>query len=218
MPMSVFVLDKGKKPLMPCTGRRARLLLERAVVVRGHPFTIRLKDRVGGDVQPIRVKIDPGGKMTGIALLANEDTNHPATVKSSIELSHRGRQISEALTARRAFRCRRRGANLRCRAPRFDNRRKGEGWSPPGVHVGRVAVRAGGSFTVQTPTAVVQGINARHCKLYSPCRRVQIPTRGRASSAGLRQQSPRRDPMRATQSCEPGGQDGASPTSGRSQA
>jgi hypothetical protein len=42
--MSVFVLDKRKKPLMPCSERRARLLLERgrAVVHRRYPFAIRL--------------------------------------------------------------------------------------------------------------------------------------------------------------------------------
>jgi len=49
--MAVFVLDRKKQPLMPCTEKRARLLLERgrAVVVRLHPFTIRLKDRIGGE-------------------------------------------------------------------------------------------------------------------------------------------------------------------------
>ena len=34
-----------------------------------------------------------------------------------------------------------------------------------GVHTGRVAVRASGSFNVQTSTAVVQGISHRHCTL-----------------------------------------------------
>ena len=69
--MSVFVLDKRKNPLMPCSEKRARLLLARgrAVVVRAYPFTIRLKDRLGGDVQPVRVKIDPGSKTTGIAVV-----------------------------------------------------------------------------------------------------------------------------------------------------
>ncbi|MBO0859086.1 MAG: hypothetical protein J2P21_11540 [Chloracidobacterium sp.] len=34
-----------------------------------------------------------------------------------------------------------------------------------GIHVGRVAVRASGSFNIQTVTAVAQGINAKRCKL-----------------------------------------------------
>jgi hypothetical protein len=132
----VFVLDKQRKqPLMPCSEKRARLLLTRgrAVVVRRYPFTIRLKDRVGGEVQPVRVKIDPGSKTTGIAVVTDEDGNKPAKVLCLFELSHRGRQISESLTARRAFRRRRRGANLRYRAPRFDNRREPQGWVAPSL-------------------------------------------------------------------------------------
>ena len=41
--MSVFVLDQHKQPLMPCSEKRARLLLSRhrAVVHRIMPFTIR---------------------------------------------------------------------------------------------------------------------------------------------------------------------------------
>ena len=43
----VFVLDRRGDPLMPCHPARARKLLDkgRAVVVRLHPFTIRLRDR-----------------------------------------------------------------------------------------------------------------------------------------------------------------------------
>ena len=133
--MAVFVLDKHKKPLMPCSEKRARLLLDRrrAVVVKRYPFTIRLKDRVGGETQPVRVKLDPGSKTTGIAVTREEDGNKGTTVIWLAELVHRGRQISEALTARRAFRRRRRGANLRYREPRFDNRRRPEGWLPPSL-------------------------------------------------------------------------------------
>ncbi len=58
----VFVLDKYKKPLMPCTEKRARQLLERsrAVVHRMSPFTIRLKDRTveKSELQPLRLKLD----------------------------------------------------------------------------------------------------------------------------------------------------------------
>ncbi|MBK1648679.1 RRXRR domain-containing protein [Rhabdochromatium marinum] len=69
--MAVFVLDQQKTPLMPCSEKRARLLLERgrAVVVRLHPFTLCLKDRIGGETQPLRLSLDPGSKTTGIALV-----------------------------------------------------------------------------------------------------------------------------------------------------
>ena len=134
--MAVFVIDKHKKPLMPCTERRARLLLERgrAVIHRKYPFTIRIKDRIGGEMQPVRVKIDPGSKKTGMALVINEGTNQTPKILDLLELEHRGKQISEALTKRRGYRRRRRNANLRYRAPRFDNRGGDRaGWLPPSL-------------------------------------------------------------------------------------
>ena len=141
--MAVFVLDKKKRPLMPCSEKRARLLLARgrAVVVRLAPFTVRLKDRLGGATQPLRVKLDPGSKTTGIAVVREDEQveHETGAVKRAVhvlwlgELSHRGKQISEALTARSAMRRRRRTANLRYRAPRFDNRTRPEGWLAPSL-------------------------------------------------------------------------------------
>lgn len=143
--MAVFVLDRRKKPLMPCTEKRARLLLGRgrARVHRLAPFTIRLVDRTveQSTLQPLRVKLDPGSKTTGIALVReSEDVDadsgevkKAAHVVCLAELTHRGQFIRDALTQRRAFRRRRRGANLRYRAPRFDNRTKPEGWLAPSL-------------------------------------------------------------------------------------
>jgi hypothetical protein len=95
--LSIFVLDQRKRPVMPCSEKRARLLVERgrAVVHRRYPFTIRLKNQVAGDVELVRVKLDPGGRTTSIAVVADENGNKPAKV---FELIHRGRQISEALS------------------------------------------------------------------------------------------------------------------------
>ncbi|WP_233855018.1 RNA-guided endonuclease IscB [Paraburkholderia sp. HD33-4] len=133
--MSVFVLDRNGKPLMPCSEKRARLLLARARarVHRVVPFVIRLVDRKvdACSFQSLRIKLDPGSKVTGIALV--REAGHGVAVLNLFELVHRGRQISEALTSRRAFRRRRRGANLRHRAPRFLNRRKPEGWLSPSL-------------------------------------------------------------------------------------
>jgi hypothetical protein len=118
--MSVFVLDQRKRPVMPCCEKRLLLERGRAVVHRRYPLTICLKDRVPCDVEPVRVKLDPGSRTTGTAVVADRDNNKPARVLCLFELAHRGRQISEARPARRAFY--RRGANLRYRPPRFDNR------------------------------------------------------------------------------------------------
>ena len=139
--MAVFVLDKRKQPLMPCSEKRARLLLARGrgVIVRMYPFTIRLKTRIGGEVQPIAVKLDPGSKYTGVAVVRKSATvdltgrtQTQLCVLNLFQLNHRGRVISENLTSRRAMRRRRRG-NLRYRQARFDNRTKSKGWLAPSL-------------------------------------------------------------------------------------
>lgn len=143
--MSVFVLDRRGKPLMPCSEKRASKLLSsgRARVHRLVPFVIRLVDVSAQDcaLQPLTVKIDPGSKATGMALvhdvqkldIDSGEINKGAVVLSLIEIQHRGRQISEALTARRQMRSRRR-SQLRYRAPRFLNRgNKGDGWLAPSL-------------------------------------------------------------------------------------
>ncbi|CDQ12099.1 HNH endonuclease domain protein [Acidithiobacillus ferrivorans] len=99
--MTVFVLDSRKKPLMPCSEKRARLLLERgrARVHRMVPFAIRLLDRLQAEsvLQPVRLKADPGSKTTGLALVREKETVHPETgevvltavVLMLLELQHR---------------------------------------------------------------------------------------------------------------------------------
>jgi 5-methylcytosine-specific restriction endonuclease McrA len=119
----VFVLDKHGTPLMPCSAARAREFLDkgRAVVVRLYPFTIRLKDRVGGVTQPIALKIDPGSKTTGLAIVRLA----AGTVYCLwlAELEHRGAQIHKSMGQRRAYRRGRRKRALRYRPKRVKNRR-----------------------------------------------------------------------------------------------
>jgi 5-methylcytosine-specific restriction endonuclease McrA len=134
--MAVFVLDRNGKALMPCTEKRAKLLLarNRARVHRMLPFTIRIIDRHAAscEFQVLRIKLDPGSKTTGIVLV--REFNGGIAVLNLFELIHRGRQISEALTARRNMRRRRRSANLRYRQPRFLNRgNKQSGWLAPSL-------------------------------------------------------------------------------------
>lgn len=140
--MAVLVLDRRQHPLMPCTEKRARLLMSRgcAVVVSLFPFTIRLKDRVGGELQPVRLKLDSGSKFTGIAVVReSESVDHASgevvksiAVVALFQLNHRGLAISANLSARSAMRRRRRG-NLRYRQARFDNRTKPKGWLAPSL-------------------------------------------------------------------------------------
>src|SRR5215470_7918551 len=135
----VFVLDKQKKPLMPCTPKRARLLLARgrAVVHRVKPFVIRLRDRRAEDSvgQEGKLKLDPGSKTTGLALVRVEQTSqgeiHHAVFLA--ELHHRGEQVHQHKVTQSQARRRRRSAKLRHRAPRFANRGRRSGWLAPSL-------------------------------------------------------------------------------------
>ena len=131
--MRVFVLDKSKQPLMPCTSARARELLNRkkAAVLKYYPFTIILLDREGGEKQKLELKVDPGSKTTGIALIAY--FKRKIKVIWAANLSHRGSAIKKALDSRRAIRRSRRFRHTRYRKPRFNNRTKPKGWLAPSI-------------------------------------------------------------------------------------
>jgi 5-methylcytosine-specific restriction endonuclease McrA len=134
--MAVFVLDKRKRPLMPCSEKRARLLLERgrARVHRLHPFTIRLTDRTQEEsaLQPLALKIDPGSKTTGMALVREDAATATAQVVHHSEVEHKT-GIADALKSRSALRRGRRARKTRYRAPRFLNRTRPEGWLAPSL-------------------------------------------------------------------------------------
>jgi 5-methylcytosine-specific restriction endonuclease McrA len=129
----VFVLSSDLKPLDPCRPARARKLLTsgRAAVWRRYPFTIRLKERTAAEsvTHPHRIKLDPGSKTTGIALVAEETDR----VVWAGELTHRGQQIRDALQRRRVVRRGRRQRHTRYRPARFLNRRRKQGWLAPSL-------------------------------------------------------------------------------------
>lgn len=133
----VFVVGKHHEPLMPCHPARARALLKagRAVIHRRFPLVIRLKDRATGAAQPVLIKLDPGARTTGVALVRAEQSNTQAQhVLFAADLEHRGTQIRDALTQRSAFRRSRRNRKTRYRAPRFLNRGGDKrGWLPPSL-------------------------------------------------------------------------------------
>jgi 5-methylcytosine-specific restriction endonuclease McrA len=129
---NVFVVDTNKKPLNPVHPGRARLLLKqgKAAVFRRYPFTILLKKPVESpQLDPLRLKLDPGSQTTGIALV-NDATGQ---VVWAAELHHRGQTIKLALDHRRAIRRSRRNRKTRYRQPRFQNRRRKKEWLPPSL-------------------------------------------------------------------------------------
>ncbi|MEH2387138.1 MAG: RNA-guided endonuclease IscB [Nostoc sp.] len=148
----VFVIDQNKRPLDPIHSAHARQLLrnKKAAVFRCFPFTIILKESRAdspslsfassqsppsaktGTCSPIsalRLKIDPGAKYTGIALV-NDATGE---VVFAAKLKHRGFAIRDALTSRRQLRRSRRARKTRYRKPRFLNRTRPLGWLAPSL-------------------------------------------------------------------------------------
>ena len=158
----VFVIGSDGAPLMPCTVRRARQLIDAGRVKKRdyRPFTIHLKDRHAGDgktiVEPTETRCTPGRRRTGVAVvirLGDEDR-----VVYQEEIEHRT-DITGRLTERKGHRRRRRQKKW-YRQPRFDNRTRPKGWLPPSIQsvvsnqahrIGRLAERSGAAaVTIQT--------------------------------------------------------------------
>lgn len=126
------MLDTQLKPLNPVHPGRARILLQsrQATVYKRYPFTIILKRAIeSASLDPLRLKIDPGSKTTGLAII--DDAS--GKVIFAAELAHRGEAIKQSLERRRAVRQLRRQRQTRYRKPRFQNRRRKQGWLPPSL-------------------------------------------------------------------------------------
>lgn len=126
----VFVVDTNGQPLNPVPPGQARRLLklQKAAIYRRYPLTIVLKYTVSApQIQPHQLKIDPGAKVSGLAIVRDDKVIWGA------ELTHRGQQIKHDLASRRALRSHRRNRKTRYRQPRFLNRTRKLGWLPPSL-------------------------------------------------------------------------------------
>lgn len=124
-----LVLDSSLKPLLPCKPAIADHLLDnkKAAVYRRFPFVIILKKEVDAPTRKLTLKIDPGSKWTGFALLDGD------AVVWMMELQHRGSLISKALEQRSNARRGRRNRNTRYRKPGVANNKKPEEWLAPSL-------------------------------------------------------------------------------------
>lgn len=124
----VFVQNKDGDPLMPCSARKARKLLQekKAIVVKRFPFTIKLAFGSSGYKQKATLGVDSGYENIGFS--ATTETKE--LISGTVKLDSR---TSARLTARRMYRMGRRSRHHWYRKPRFLNRTKKEGWLPPSV-------------------------------------------------------------------------------------
>ena len=123
----VAVLSKTGIRLMPTSSYRARKLLAKgkAVICGYRPFTIRLTERETGDVQQIELAVDTGYSHVGNSL---KTAKHEYAAVEIRPLADERQRYND----RRMYR-RQRRSRLRYRAPRFDNRRRPEGWLAPSI-------------------------------------------------------------------------------------
>ena len=126
--MRVFVLNMRGEPLMPCTQRKARLLLKegKAIIYQYNPFTIKLTYATGETKQNCSLGIDTGSKNIGFAITSEDKI----LFKGEVELRQ---DVKSNLDTRRMYRRDRRNRKTRYRKPRFSNRKRTEKWLPPSL-------------------------------------------------------------------------------------
>ncbi|MCJ0554139.1 RNA-guided endonuclease IscB, partial [Enterococcus cecorum] len=126
--MRVFVRNMQGKPLMPCSNRKARLLLKegKAKIYQYNPFTIQLCYASREYVQECHIGIDTGAKHIGMAVTSEDKV----LFKGEIELRQ---DVKSNLDTRRSYRRDRRNRKTRYRKARFLNRKKKESWLPPSI-------------------------------------------------------------------------------------
>ncbi|WP_330112541.1 RNA-guided endonuclease IscB (plasmid) [Cetobacterium somerae] len=128
--MRVFVINKRGQALMPCSTRKARLLLKekKAKIFKYEPFTIQLNIATGEIKQEIILGIDSGYKNVGISATTEKKELYSAEITLRTD-------IVDLLSSRRSLRKTRRGRKTRYRKARFLNRIKSKkkGWLAPSV-------------------------------------------------------------------------------------
>ena len=124
--MRVFVKNMRGQALMPCSQRKARIVLKqnKAKIIGYKPFTIQLTYATGEAKQDIHVGIDEGARHIGIAITSQ----NKVLAKGEVELRQ---DVHSLLTTRAMYRRCRRNRKTRYRKPRFLNRKRKDGWLPP---------------------------------------------------------------------------------------
>lgn len=118
MSQKIYVVNKHGKSLMPCSPRKARLLLKnkKAKIYKREPFTIQLIYGSSGYVQPVTVGIDSGYLNIGYSAITDKEE----ILGGEVQLLQ---GVEKRIAEKRQYR-RTRRSRKRHRQPRFDNRKK----------------------------------------------------------------------------------------------
>jgi len=125
----VYIINREGNALMPTerNGKVRRLLRDGlAVVARRTPFTVQLLYDTANVVQDVTLGVDAG--TTHVGLSATTDSRELFSSEVALRTD-----VVKLLATRRETRRTRRNRKTRYRAPRFDNRRRPDGWVAPSV-------------------------------------------------------------------------------------
>lgn len=125
----VYVLNNSGQPLMPTENHaKVRVLLRqgKAKVIKKCPFTIQLLYSSTKYTQKVALGVDSGSKHIGISVTTKDKVLYEADVELRSD-------IVALLSTRRELRSSRRNRKTRYRKPRFDNRKRKDGWLAPSV-------------------------------------------------------------------------------------
>ena len=125
----VYVISQNGQPLMPTENHvKVRILLKnkKAKVIKRCPFTIQLAYDSTNYTQNITLGVDSGSKHIGLSAT----TKDKVLFESDVELRN---DIVDLISTRRELRRSRRNRKLRYRKPRFNNRKRSDGWLAPSV-------------------------------------------------------------------------------------
>ena len=125
----VYVISQNGQPLKPTENHtKVRILIKnkRAKVIKKCPFTIQLLYRNTNYTQEITLGVDSGSKHIGLSAT----TKNKVYFESDVELRN---DIVDLLSTRRQNRRTRRSHKTRYRKPRFNNRKREDGWLSPSV-------------------------------------------------------------------------------------
>lgn len=125
----VYVISQNGQPLMPTENHaKVRILLKnkKAKVIKKCPFTIQLAYDSTNYTQDITLGVDSGSKHIGLSAT----TEDKVLFESDVELRN---DIVNLISTRRQNRRTRRNRKTRYRKPRFNNRKRNDGWLAPSI-------------------------------------------------------------------------------------
>lgn len=132
------VIAADGRPLNPCHPKRAASLVKAGKASFRHRYSlpyIKLNKSPEidqhHDKRPISINVNPGAKLTGIALTQDDEHGNRSVLWTAV-IEHRGNSIKRSMRKRSQNR-RNRRARLRHRKPRFQHRKRPVGWLAPSI-------------------------------------------------------------------------------------